>query len=70
MPHDNEPVVFSYFFRLTGISLWMSSYKRGYRVMILIYALYALNRGIAQLGSAPASGAGGREFKSRYPESI
>ena len=27
-------------------------------------------RGIAQLGSAPASGAGGREFKSRYPDRI
>lgn len=25
-------------------------------------------RGMAQSGSAPASGAGGREFKSRYPE--
>ena len=27
-----------------------------------------MNRGVAQLGSAPASGAGGRKFKSSRPD--
>ena len=29
---------------------------------------YGLDRGVAQLASAPALGAGGREFESRRPD--
>lgn len=34
----------------------------------LLYNIWDILRGIAQPGSAPASGAGGRKFKSYYPD--